>query len=121
MGVGRSGLAEGGPGVKVGGVVVRGKRRGKKGGAAPVDIIIYQHFPGELPPAGYVLADALARSLPVPVASGVLAQLRHGEPGPREVRDAHAALLGAGFLLPGGELSAEGREAAREALALALG
>ena len=105
--------------MKVGGVVVRGKRRGKKGGAVPV--VACGPFPGELPPAGYVLADALARSLPVPVASGVLAQLRHGEPGPREVRDAHAALLGAGFLLPGGELTAEGREAAREALALALG
>ena len=101
-------------------MVVREKRRGGKRGTAPA-VVKSCALPGELPPAGYVLADALARSLPVPVAVGVLAQLRHGEPGPREVRDAHAALLGAGFLLPGGELSAEGREAAREALALALG
>ncbi|MPY67809.1 hypothetical protein F8S09_14145 [Deinococcus sp. SDU3-2] len=78
------------------------------------------HFPDAPSPAGYVLALALARSLPMLAALPVLAFLRSAEPGPREVREARAALEGAGLLLPGGSLTAEGREAAREALATLL-
>lgn len=106
MGVGREGLAEGGPGMRAD----RSRR------AAP-PVTPAAPLPS---PAGYVLALALARSLPVPAALPVLALLRSAEPCPRQVREARAALEGAGLLLPSGNLTAEGREAAREALGTVL-
>lgn len=64
----------------------------------------------------YVLASALLPALPFPVASAYLGRLRQLEPSPAEQREAHAALIRAGFLLPCGTLTEGGREAARKAL-----
>ena len=70
------------------------------------------------PPAGYILASAFLEAFPLPVRSAYAEQLRQLEPLPQQLRAARAALTSAGFLLPCGELTAEGREAARNALGL---
>lgn len=68
------------------------------------------------PSAGYVLASAFLVAFPLPVRCAYAEQLRQLEPNPGQVRAAREALTSAGFLLPCGELTAEGREAARKAL-----
>lgn len=120
LGKRRERVAEGGPGVRV----RRRVRRAASGerltvAAEPLGCSAFLGIPEQapaLPPLGYVLALELLRSaFPFPVAAAYLGTLRQSEPDPRALREAVAALELLGFR-QGGELTAEGKRAAWEAL-----